>query len=55
MALEFGLDQQQLYDDQDSDIAISQGMKSGVDRRFIRDMARWIQHTYLVYAPNFYM
>jgi hypothetical protein len=43
MALEHGLDLQQLYDDQDADFSISRGIKLGVARRFIRDIAYWIQ------------
>jgi hypothetical protein len=42
-ALEHGLDLQQLYDDQDADFFISRGIKLGVARRFIRDIAYWVQ------------
>ena len=43
MALEHGLDLQQLYDDQDHDFFISRGIKLGVARRFIRDIGYWVQ------------
>jgi hypothetical protein len=43
MALEHGLDLQQLYDDQDPDFFISRGIKVGVARRFIRDIGYWVQ------------
>lgn len=38
MALEHGLDLQQLHDDQDPDFFISRGIKISVARRFIRDI-----------------
>ncbi|KAF3034265.1 hypothetical protein E8E11_001061 [Didymella keratinophila] len=43
MALEHGLDLQQLHDDQDPDFFISRGIKLGVARRFIRDIGYWVQ------------
>lgn len=43
MALEHGLDLQQLHDDQDPDFFISRGIKIGVARRFIRDIEYWVQ------------
>jgi hypothetical protein len=43
MALEYRLDLQQLYDDQDPDFFISRGIKLGVARRFIRDIGYWVQ------------
>jgi hypothetical protein len=38
IALEHGLDLQQLYDNQDPDVFISRGIKLGVARRFVRDI-----------------
>jgi len=43
MALEHGLDLQQLHDDQDPDFFISRGIKLGVARRYIRDIGYWVQ------------
>jgi hypothetical protein len=43
MALEYRLDLQQLYDDQDPDFFISRGIKLGVAPRFIRDIPYWVQ------------
>jgi len=43
MALEHGLDLQQLHDDQDPDFFISRDIKIGVARRFIRDIEHWVQ------------
>jgi hypothetical protein len=43
MALEHGLDQQQLYQDQDPDFFISRVIKLGVARRFIRDIRSWVR------------
>jgi hypothetical protein len=43
MALEYRLDLEQLYNDQDPDFFISRGIKLGVARRFIRDIEYWIQ------------
>ncbi|CAG5189807.1 uncharacterized protein ALTATR162_LOCUS12088 [Alternaria atra] len=43
MALEHGLDLQQLHDDQDPDFFISRGIKIGVARRFLRDIEYWVQ------------
>jgi hypothetical protein len=43
MALEYGLDLQQLHDDQDPDFFISRGIKIGVARRFVRDIEYWAQ------------
>lgn len=43
VALEHGLDLQQLYDDHDPDFFISRGIKIGVARRFIRDISYWVQ------------
>jgi hypothetical protein len=43
MALEHGLDLQQLYDDRDPDFFISRGIKLGVARRFVRDIGYWVQ------------
>jgi hypothetical protein len=43
MALEHGLDLQQLSDDQDHNFFISRGIKLGVARRFIRDIRYWVQ------------
>jgi len=43
MALEHGLDLQQLHDDQDPDFFILRGIKIGVARRFIRDIEHWVQ------------
>lgn len=43
MALEHGLDLQQLHDDHDPDFFISRGIKIGVARRFIRDISYWVQ------------
>jgi hypothetical protein len=38
IALDHGLDLQQLYDDQDPDFFVKQGIKVGIARRFIRDI-----------------
>lgn len=43
VALEQGLDLQQLYGGQDADSFISRGIKLGVARRFISDIAYWVQ------------
>jgi hypothetical protein len=43
MALEYRLDLEQLYNDQDPDFFISRGIKLGVARRFIRDIEYWVQ------------
>jgi hypothetical protein len=43
MALQYGLDLQQLHNDQDPDFFISRGIKIGGARRFIRDIEYWVQ------------
>lgn len=43
IALDQGLDLQQLYDDQDPDFFIKQGIKVGIARRFIRDIGYWVE------------
>ena len=43
MALQHGLDLQQIHDDQDPDFFILRGIKIGVARRFIRDIEYWVQ------------
>jgi hypothetical protein len=43
IALDHGLDLQQLYDDQDPDFFTKQGIKVGIARRFIRDIGYWIE------------
>jgi hypothetical protein len=43
IALDQGLDLQQLYDDQDPDFFIKQDVKVGIARRFIRDIGYWVE------------
>jgi hypothetical protein len=43
IVLDHGLDLQQIYDDQDSELFIKQGIKVGIARRFIRDIEYWVQ------------
>ena len=43
IALDHGLDLQQLYDDQDPGFFVKEGVKVGIARRFIRDILCWVQ------------
>jgi hypothetical protein len=43
IALDHGLDLQQLYDDQDPSFFVKEGVKVGIARRFIRDIQYWVQ------------
>jgi hypothetical protein len=43
IALDHGLDLQQLYDDQDPGFFTKEGVKVGIARRFIRDIQYWVQ------------
>lgn len=42
VALGNGLDLKQIYEDQDPDFFIKQGVKVGVARRFVRDIRDWV-------------
>jgi hypothetical protein len=42
IALDHGLDLQQLYDDQDPDFFTMQDIKVGIARRFVRDIRYWV-------------
>jgi hypothetical protein len=41
LALEDGLDLEQVYEDQDPSFFIKNGVKRGVARRFVADIERW--------------
>jgi hypothetical protein len=43
IALDHGLDLQQLYDDQDPGFFVKDGIKVGIAPRFIRDIQCWLQ------------
>ena len=43
IALDHGLDLQQLYDDQDPGFFVKEGVKVGIAQRFIRDIQYWVQ------------
>jgi hypothetical protein len=43
VALEDGLDLEQIYEDQDTSFFIDKGVKRGVARRFISDIERWVK------------
>jgi hypothetical protein len=43
IALDHGLDLQQLYDDQDPGFFVKEGVKVGIARRFISDIQCWVQ------------
>lgn len=39
--LEYGLDLEQVYQDQDPNFLIEKGIKLGVARRFVEDIGKW--------------
>ncbi|KAF2188820.1 hypothetical protein K469DRAFT_564491 [Zopfia rhizophila CBS 207.26] len=43
LALDDGLDLEQVYEDQDPDFFIKGGVKRGVARRFVADIERWVK------------
>ncbi|KAK2810293.1 hypothetical protein FQN50_003024 [Emmonsiellopsis sp. PD_5] len=43
VALENCLDLQQIYEDNDPDFFVNHGVKTGVARRFVRDVSRWVK------------
>jgi len=43
VALDDGLDLEQVYEDQDPEFFIRSGMKQGVARRFVSDIAGWVK------------
>ncbi|KAL4405406.1 hypothetical protein CABS03_13588 [Colletotrichum abscissum] len=43
VALDHGLDLEQVHQDQEPDFFIEQGVKVGVARRFVRDIGKWVE------------
>ncbi|KAK1973899.1 hypothetical protein LZ30DRAFT_787423 [Colletotrichum cereale] len=43
VALDHGLDLEQVHEDQQPDFFVEQGVIVGIARRFIRDIGRWVQ------------
>ncbi|KAF7588282.1 hypothetical protein BBP40_005936 [Aspergillus hancockii] len=43
VALENGLDLEQVYNDQDPDFFIKNGIKIGIARRFVSDITDWLK------------
>ncbi len=43
LTLAEGLDLELVYEDQDAEFYVAKGVKSGVARRFVRDIATWVQ------------
>jgi hypothetical protein len=46
------LDLEQVYEDQDADFYIQQGVKRGISRRYIRDVGRWAKLYGLAYDED---